>query len=48
MDFGKGSMLLQVNLGGIAAVCIAIILFWHKIRVDMGLSKTSVAEDEVS
>ena len=46
LDPGTGSMLLQVILGGIAAVGVALKLFWHKIRVAVGLSKKQPAEDE--
>lgn len=46
LDPGTGSMLLQVILGGIAAVGVALKLFWHKIRVAIGLSKKSDTEDE--
>jgi len=46
LDPGTGSMLLQVILGGIAAVGVAIKLFWHKIRVAIGLGKGDAAEDE--
>jgi hypothetical protein len=48
LDPGTGSMLLQVILGGIAAIGVAIKLFWHKIRVAIGLSKKTGAGDEVS
>ena len=48
LDPGTGSMLLQVILGGIAAVGVAIKLFWHKIRVAIGLGKKSSAEDEAA
>ena len=48
LDPGTGSMLLQVILGGIAAVGVAIKLFWHKIRVAIGLSKKPGAEDETA
>ena len=48
LDPGTGSMLLQVILGGIAAVGVAIKLFWHKIRVAVGLSKKPSAEDEAA
>ena len=41
-------MMLQVILGGIAAVGVAIKLFWYKIRVVIGLRKKSDADDEVS
>ena len=48
LDPGTGSMLLQVILGGIAAVGVAIKLFWYKIRAAIGLSKKSEAGDEAS
>ena len=48
LDPGTGSMLLQVILGGIAAVGVAIKLFWHKIRVAIGMGKKSSAEDEAA
>ena len=47
-DPGTGSMLLQVILGGIAAVGVALKLFWHKIRVALGFSKKPTAEDEAA
>ncbi len=46
LDPGTGSMLLQVILGGIAAVGVALKLFWHKIRIAVGLGKKPAAEDE--
>lgn len=46
LDPGTGSMLLQVILGGIAAVGVALKLFWHKIRIALGMSKKPAAEDE--
>lgn len=46
LDPGTGSMLLQVILGGVAAVGVALKLFWHKIRVAVGLSKKPAPEDE--
>jgi hypothetical protein len=48
LDPGTGSMLLQVILGGIAAVGVALKLFWHKIRVAIGLSKKPDTEDEAA
>lgn len=48
LDPGTGSMLLQVILGGIAAVGVALKLFWHKIRVAIGLSKKPETEDEAA
>ena len=46
LDPGTGSMLLQVILGGIAAVGVALKLFWHKIRVALGFGKSGKAEQE--
>ena len=52
LDPGTGSMLLQVILGGVAAVGVALKLFWHKIRVAVGLSKKpapeSASEDDTA
>ena len=31
LDPGTGSMLLQVILGGVAALGVAIKMFWHRI-----------------
>ena len=36
LDPGTGSMLLQVILGGIAAIGVALKLGWHKIRAALG------------
>jgi len=46
LDPGTGSMLLQVILGGVAAVGVAIKLYWHKLRVAFGAGKKEVSEDE--
>jgi hypothetical protein len=46
LDPGTGSMMLQVILGGIAAIGVAIKLYWHKLRVFFGASKKEKAEDE--
>jgi len=46
LDPGTGSMLLQVILGGIAAVGVAIKLYWHKIRAAFGMAKKEETEDE--
>jgi len=48
LDPGTGSMLLQVILGGIAAVGVALKLFWHKIRIAIGLSKKADPGDEAA
>jgi len=46
LDPGTGSMLLQVILGGVAAVGVAIKLYWHKLRAAVGLAKKEEAEEE--
>ena len=46
LDPGTGSMLLQVILGGIAAVGGAIKLYWHKLRAAFGMAKKEETEDE--
>ena len=46
LDPGTGSMLLQVILGGIAAVGVALKLGWHKIRAALGFAKKADPEDE--
>ena len=46
LDPGTGSMLLQVILGGVAAVGVAIKLYWHKLRVAFGMAKKKDPEDE--
>ena len=46
LDPGTGSMLLQVILGGVAAIGVAIKLYWHKLRVAFGLGKKQESEDE--
>ena len=46
LDPGTGSMLLQVILGGVAAVGVAIKLYWHKLRVAFGMGKKPEPEDD--
>ena len=46
LDPGTGSMLLQVILGGIAAVGVAVKLYWHKLRAAFGMAKKAGPEDE--
>lgn len=46
LDPGTGSMLLQVILGGIAAVGVAIKLGWHRIRAALGFAKKTDPEEE--
>ena len=46
LDPGTGSMMLQVILGGIAAVGVAIKLYWYKLASVFGLRKKEETEDE--
>ena len=46
LDPGTGSMLLQVVLGGVAAIGVAVKLYWHKLRVAIGLRKKKIPEDD--
>ena len=48
LDPGTGSMLLQVVLGGIAAVGVAIKLYWHKLRAAFGMAKKEDPEDDTA
>jgi hypothetical protein len=48
MDPGTGSMMLQLLLGGIAAISVAIRLYWHKIMAALGLRKKKKSEDELA
>ena len=46
LDPGTGSMLLQVILGGIAAVGVALKLYWHKLRAALGMARKPDPEEE--
>ena len=48
LDPGTGSMMLQVILGGIAAIGVAIKLYWHKLRVFLGAGKKEESESDTS
>lgn len=48
LDPGTGSMMLQVILGGIAAVGVALKLYWHKFRAALGLRGKEKLENETS
>jgi hypothetical protein len=39
LDPGSGSMVLQVLLGGVAALGVLIKLFWHRILNVLGIRK---------
>ncbi|MDX1460861.1 MAG: hypothetical protein R3348_07375 [Xanthomonadales bacterium] len=48
LDPGTGSMILQVVLGGIAAVAVALKLFWYRIIGFFGFGKDVSGEDDTS
>ncbi|MEE8295649.1 MAG: hypothetical protein V3R64_08050 [Sphingomonadales bacterium] len=39
LDPGTGAMILQIVLGGIAGALMVGKLYWHKIKVKLGLHK---------
>lgn len=45
LDPGSGSMLLQVILGGIAALGVALKLYWYKLKALFGFRKQAGTED---
>ena len=47
LDPGTGSMLLQVILGGVAAVGVAVKLFWYRIIRFLGFGKNAENENKV-
>jgi hypothetical protein len=36
IDPGSGSMLLQMILGGVAGVAVALRMYWHRVRAFFG------------
>ena len=46
LDPGTGSMLLQVILGGVAALAVALKLFWYRIIAFLGFKKKPPSEDK--
>lgn len=48
LDPGTGSMMLQVILGGIAAVGVALKLYWHRFRVALGVGGKEKPESETN
>lgn len=46
LDPGSGSMLLQVILGGVAAIGVVLKLYWYRIRAALGFRPPSDAQDE--
>ena len=45
LDPGSGSMLLQVILGGLAAVGVAAKLYWHRFKRLLGFGRKPQAEE---
>lgn len=45
LDPGSGSMLLQVILGGIAAIGVALKLYWHRLKAALGFGKKPESTD---
>lgn len=46
LDPGTGSMMLQVILGGVAAVGVAVKLYWHRVLAAFGVRKKESAEGD--
>lgn len=46
LDPGSGSMVLQLLLGGVAAVGVVIKLFWHRILNIFGIRKEESSNSE--
>ncbi len=39
LDPGTGAMILQIVLGGVAGFLMVMKLYWHRIKVKLGLHK---------
>ena len=48
LDPGSGSMFLQLLLGGLAAVLVAIKMFWHRILTMFRLKNQKVDDSDTS
>lgn len=46
LDPGTGSVLLQVILGGIAAVGVIVKMYWHRFRAALGFAAKGGGDDE--
>ena len=46
LDPGSGSMVLQLLLGGVAAVGVVVKLFWHRILNIFGIRKEESSNSE--
>lgn len=45
LDPGSGSMLLQVILGGVAAVGVVLKLYWYRIKAALGFGAKTPADE---
>ncbi len=45
LDPGTGSVLLQVILGGVAAIGVIIKMYWHRLRAALGFAQKEEQED---
>lgn len=45
LDPGSGSMLLQVVLGGVAAIGVATKLYWHRAKRALGFGSKKQIEE---
>jgi hypothetical protein len=48
LDPGTGSIILQVLLGGIAGIALAIKLYWHKFLSLTGLGRQAQESNRLS
>jgi hypothetical protein len=44
IDPGSGSMLLQMLLGGVAGVAVAVRMYWHRLRAFFGSRSNNTPE----
>jgi hypothetical protein len=45
VDPGSGSMLLQLLLGGVAGVAVAVRMYWHRLRSFFGVRSDNTPPD---
>ena len=44
LDPGTGSMILQIILGGVAGLMVALRLYWHRILSVLGIKREAIPE----
>ncbi|MFZ0257135.1 MAG: hypothetical protein WAN46_16145 [Gammaproteobacteria bacterium] len=44
LDPGTGSMILQIILGGVAGLMVALRLYWHRILAVLGIKSKAIPE----